>query len=168
MTQSASSNHKWTRYSIASCYFRILIWESRVSDSGRLGKTGVALGFVVLSDTVFGNNSQQGGPDRGLKCHGKWCHMSNLILVFHRILTVEMKYELLRLSEDFLGYCCIWKAGVTLWIPNLLSNLPPLSCVVLTSDWWSCSASLNILSSILGCLTIKRCENRYFWCYFLQ
>lgn len=62
MTQSASSNHKWTQSYIASFYFRILISESRVSDSSCLGKAGVALGFVVLSDTVFRYNSQQGGP----------------------------------------------------------------------------------------------------------
>lgn len=78
-TQSASSCHKWTRSYTASFYFRILIWESRVSDSSSLGKAGVAPGFVVLSDTVFINNSQQGRPERGLKCHGKWCLMSNLI-----------------------------------------------------------------------------------------
>lgn len=77
MTQSASSNHKWTRSCIASFYFRILISESRVSDSSCLGRAGVAPGFVVLSDTVFRNNSQQGGPEQGLKYHGKWCHMSN-------------------------------------------------------------------------------------------
>lgn len=79
MTQSAPSNHKWTRSYIASFYFRILISESRVSDSSCLGKAGVAPGFVVLSDTVFRNNSQQCGLERGLKCHGKWCHMSNQI-----------------------------------------------------------------------------------------
>lgn len=50
-----------------------------MSDSSRLGKVGVAPGFVVLSDTVFRNNSQQGGPERGLKCHGKWCRVSNWI-----------------------------------------------------------------------------------------
>ena len=77
MTQSASSNHKWTWSCIASFYFRILISESRVSDSSCLGKASVASGFVVLSDTVFRNNSQQGGPEQGLKCHGKWYNMSN-------------------------------------------------------------------------------------------
>lgn len=77
MTQSTSSNHKWTQSYIASFYFRILVSESRVSDSSCLGKAGVAPGFVVLSDTVFRNNSQQGGLEQGLKCHGKWCHMSN-------------------------------------------------------------------------------------------
>lgn len=77
MTQSASPNHKWTQSYIASFYFRILISESRVSDSSCLGKAGVAPGFVVLSDTVFRNNSQQGGLEQGLKCHGKRCRMSN-------------------------------------------------------------------------------------------
>lgn len=77
MTQSASFNHKWTRFYIPSFYFGVLISESRVSDSSCLGKAGVAPGFVVLSDTVFRNNSQQGGPEGGLKCHGKWCCMSN-------------------------------------------------------------------------------------------
>lgn len=77
MTQSALSNHKWTRFYIASFYFGIFISESRVSDSSCLGKAGVAPRFMVLSDTAFRNNSQQGGPERGLKCHGKWCHMSN-------------------------------------------------------------------------------------------
>ena len=52
---------------IASFYFRILISESRVSDSSCLGKAGVAPGFVVLSDTVFRNDSQQGGLERGTK-----------------------------------------------------------------------------------------------------
>lgn len=77
MTQSVLSNHKWTQSYIASFYFRILISESRVSDSSNLGKADVAPRFVVLSDTVFRNNSQQGGLERGLKCHGKWAHMSN-------------------------------------------------------------------------------------------
>ena len=48
-------------------YFRTLISESRVSDSSCLGKAGVAPGFVVLSDTVFRNDSQQGGLERGTK-----------------------------------------------------------------------------------------------------
>lgn len=46
MTQSASSNHKWTRSYIASFYFKILISESRVSDSSCLGKAGVVCGLV--------------------------------------------------------------------------------------------------------------------------
>lgn len=35
-----------------------------MSDSSSLGKAGVAPGFVVLSDTVFRNNSQQGGLEK--------------------------------------------------------------------------------------------------------
>lgn len=63
----------------ASFYFRVLILESRVSDGSYLGKAGVTLKFVVLSDTVFKNDSQQGGIHQSLKCLGKRRHMSGYL-----------------------------------------------------------------------------------------
>lgn len=60
-------------------YFRVLISESSVSDGSHLGKAGVTPKFVVLSDTVFKNDSQQGGMQRRLKCLGKSRRMSGCL-----------------------------------------------------------------------------------------
>lgn len=128
-TQSASSNHKCSRFYIASFYFRNLIWESRVSDSSSLGKAGVVLGFVVLSDTVFRNNSQQGGPEQRLKCHGKRCNMPNLIFSvslyfnsWNETWAVETYWRLLGVSFVFEKQVLLCESL------NLFSNLPPLLC----------------------------------------
>lgn len=59
--------------SISECLYRnqecliAVVWERRVQPPR----------FVVLSDTVFRSNSQQGELEWGLKCQGKWCRMSN-------------------------------------------------------------------------------------------
>lgn len=116
---------------IASFYFRILISESRVSDSTCLGKAGVAPGFVVLSDTVFRNSSQQRGPERGLKCHGRRCHMSTSFSVFHRIRTVEVKCEPMWHSAVISGCCLYLKSRC--YFANPRSHLPPCLCDSLTS-----------------------------------
>lgn len=153
-TQSASSNHKCSRFYIASFYFRNLIWESRVSDSSSLGKAGVAPGFVVLSDTVFRNNSQQGGPEQRLKCHGKRCNMSKLIFGVSRhfdswneIWAVETHWRLLGVSSVFEKQVLLCESL------NLFSNLPHLSSVPPTADEWSCSILVNILGNSFDCLT---------------
>ncbi|CAF98479.1 unnamed protein product [Tetraodon nigroviridis] len=57
----------------------VLISESSVSDGSHLGKAGVTPRSVVLSDTVFRNDSQQGRLQQTLKCHRKWCHMSDYV-----------------------------------------------------------------------------------------
>lgn len=44
------------------------------------------------------------------------------------------------------GVACIWKAGVILRIPNLLSHLPPRPFVSRTSDGRSCSAFPELVS----------------------
>lgn len=72
------SDHKWTPC-ITGFYFRVLISESSVSDGSHLGKAGVTPRSVVLSDTVFRNDSQQGRLQQTLKCHRKWCHMSDYV-----------------------------------------------------------------------------------------
>lgn len=163
-TQSASSNHKCSRFYIASFYFRNLIWESRVSDSSSLGKAGVAPGFVVLSDTVFRNNSQQGGPEKRLKCHGRRCNMSNLIFSvsphfdsWNEIWAVETYWRLLGMSSVFEKQVLLCESL------NLLSNLPPLSSVPLTSDEWSCSVLVNILGRGWIFLPVRKHVN---WLYY--
>lgn len=154
MTWSVSSDHRSSCFYSAGFYFQILIWEFSVSDSSSLGRAGVALGFVVLSDTIFRNNSQQGGPERGLKCHGKGCNVSNLIFsvspcfdTLKEMWAVEGYWRLLWVSSVF------EKKVLRCESPDLRSNLPPISCVPLTSDEWSCEAFSNILRSIVHCLT---------------
>lgn len=136
---------------IASFYFRILISESRVSDSSCLGKAGLAPGFVVLSDTVFRNNSQQGGPERGLRCHGRWCHMSTRFSVFHRISTVEMKYDPLWHSEVISG-CCLYLKSRCYFANPKSPFSSPTSLLRVSHIWWAdmyciCELVLYILGS---------------------
>lgn len=140
---------------IASFYFRILISESRVSDSSCLGKAGVAPGFVVLSDTVFRNNSQQGGPERGLKCHGKWCQMSTRFPVFHRISTVEMKYEPLWQSE-VISWCCLYLKSRCHFANPKSPFSSPTSLLRVSHIWWAdIHRSYELVFNILGSGTCK-------------
>lgn len=76
-SHSASCNHKWTLPRIASSILKSSYRNQECLIAAVSERRGIAPGFVVLSDTVFRNNSQQGGPEQGLRCHGKWGHMSN-------------------------------------------------------------------------------------------
>lgn len=61
---------------------------------------------------------------------------------------------------------CIWKAGVILRIPNLLSHLPPGPRVSLTSDGRSCCICelvLHIVGGNTGCLTNLGMWKWKFW-----
>lgn len=125
--------HLYDSY-IASFYFRILISESRVSDSSCLGKAGVAPGFVVLSDIVFRNNSQQGRLEEDYSVMGNGAICPTTFPVLHRILAVEMKYEPLWQNEEISGCCLDMKSRC--YFVNPKSPFSSPTSVLCVSHFW--------------------------------
>lgn len=133
MTQSALSNHKWTRSYIASFYFRILISESRVSDSSSLGKVGVAPGLWSCLTLSLETIPRKVVQSRDYSVMGDGAICPTRFSVFRRILTVKMKYELLSHSISHsisLPGCCRYLKSRCYFcesqISFLISHLAPV------------------------------------------
>jgi len=126
---------------VARFYFRILLSESRVSDSSRLGKAGVTPGFVVLSDSLQRQFPARWTP-AGTKVSWETVPYVQLDLsVFHRIFSKGRN----EIRAVFSG-CCLYLKGrcyFFLRIPNLPSHLPPRPREPLTCDGRSRTAFAN-------------------------